>query len=512
MTFLNLSTRYRHSSVMTRKRTHLLIEPSAMNAADHAARDSGINMWQMMVNAGSAVAACALREYPQSVRFAVFCGPGNNGGDGYVAAHVLKQSGANVDLYQYGRAPDSGDALSARNLWHDDVRSLQAYNAEPGDTIIDALFGAGLSRPLDEELCQLIDQINKSEMPVIAADLPSGIDGRTGNLPANSSKEARALKAAHTVTFMCRKPGHVLLPGKEACGVVEVFDIGIPERILLEKQQNMHINTPDLWSTQMPAGSPETHKYSIGHLCVFSGPANATGAARLSANAGLRAGAGVVTLLAPKQAMETNAAHLTAIMLKEATAATIDALKSDRRMTAFVLGPGYGLGEETRRRALDLAGKPLILDADGISAFAENSSELFDTLKSHETSCIMTPHEGEFARLFPDLAADRTMSKIDLARTAAKRANAIIVYKGSDTVIAAPDSRVAVNINAPAWLATAGSGDVLAGIAGGLLAQGTPPFEAACAAVWLHGKAGTHAGQGLTAETLIEAIRPYPAP
>ncbi len=483
-----------------------------MNAADKAAGESGINMWRMMVNAGSAIAAAALKHYPGTQRFAVLCGPGNNGGDGYVAAHCLKEAGAVVTVFRFGPAPEQGDAEKASALWNGLIQPIEDYEVLPGDVVIDALFGAGLCRPLPETLCALIATINRAReedgLAVIAADLPSGIDGRTGSFPTGSAEAACAMRADRTVTFMCLKPGHLLLPGRDYCGVVELVDIGIPERIVLAHDQNLRVNGPDLWLSTLPRGEAGDHKYSKGHLCVFGGAANATGASRLAAQSALRSGAGAVTLLAPREALEINTAHLTAVMLKEASEEVVEAALQDPRVTGFVIGPGYGVGEAARQMVLRIASKPLVLDADAISSFAGHAEMLADRLGGRDTAFIMTPHEGEFSRLFPDLTSDNTLSKIDRARLAAKRMNAVIVYKGADTVIASPDGRTCVNCNAPPWLATAGSGDVLAGIAGALLARGVAAFEAAAAAVWLHAEAGNRAGEGLTAESLVEAISP----
>ncbi|MCO6186056.1 NAD(P)H-hydrate dehydratase [Rhizobium sp. L1K21] len=490
---------------------HLLLEPATMNAVDRAAADSGIDMWRMMENAGAAIASTALREYPQAKRYVVLCGPGNNGGDGYVAAHFLHSSGAVVGVYRFGPSPNRGDAGRATALWARTVEPIEAYEPDEGDVIIDALFGAGLARPLDSMLNALIDRCDAAALPVISADLPSGIDGRTGRFPAGSGQNARAFRASHTVTFMTNKPGHVLLPGREYCGTVALFDIGIPKRVVLSRDQAMRINEPELWKSSLRQASASDHKYKRGHLCVFGGPATATGAARLSAEAALKMGAGAVTLLAPREALHVNAAHLTAVMLKESSNETVESLVQDKRTSAFVLGPGFGVGDETCHLALALAEKPLVLDADGISSFSSNPETLFARLKQSACQTILTPHEGEFSRLFADLADDETLSKIDRAKSAAKRSNAVIIYKGADTVVAAPDGRAYANINGPPWLATAGSGDVLAGMCGALLAQGVSTFEAAAAAVWLHADTARTLGPGLTAETLASAVRPYQA-
>lgn len=488
---------------MNKKQARPLLTPRAMGAVDLAAAQSGIDTYGLMRRAGEAVAAAALRLYPQAIRFAVLAGPGNNGGDAYVAARALSQCGASVSLYHLTEPERlKGDAARAFADCPVAGMPLEAYTPAPDDVVIDGLFGAGLDRPVPESVAALIGKVNALCLAVVAADLPSGLCGRTGRVLG------AAFRAAHTVTFMAPKPGHLLLPGRDLCGTMEVFDIGIPMRLVMAEAENIFENGPWLWGKVLPRLEAESYKFRRGHLGIFSGPATATGAARLSAMAGLKTGAGLVTLAAPEAALAANAAHLTAIMLRPVE--NINALEAwiaDPRLSAFVLGPGFGVGDKVRDFALALRDRPLVLDADGLTSFAKNPDRLFSAFAEREPHLVLTPHEGEFARLFPDIAADTAMSKVDKARAAAARAHAAVIYKGADTVIAAPDGRAAINTNAPPFLATAGSGDVLAGIAGGLLAQGMPAFEAAAAAVWLHGEAGRRAGKGLTAEDLPPAIR-----
>ncbi len=483
----------------------LLLTPDEMAAADRAAAVSGIDSFGLMERAGQAVAAAALRLHPATLRFVVFCGPGNNGGDGYVAAGALSASGARVEIFHLGDPERlKGDAATARARVAAKSLPLDQYQAETGDVIIDALFGAGLSKPVPEDVKAVIDTVTARALPVVAVDLPSGLCGRTGMV------RGAAFQASHTVTFMALKPGHLLLPGRALCGPTEIFDIGIPHRILSACAGQIRRNDPSLW--QLPVPGPESHKFRRGHLGVFSGGATTSGAARLSARAGLKAGAGLVTLGVPPDAAAVVASHLTAIMVK--VLADLKAVAdwiADRRLSAFVLGPGFGSGETIRSLVELIAGRPLVLDADGISAWRDRPQALFSLYAAMEApTMVLTPHEGEFARLFPDLAADPGPGKVEKAQAAAARARAVIVCKGADTVIAAPDGRARINTNAPPWLATAGSGDVLAGLIGGLMAQGMPAFDAASAGVFLHGKAGERAGPGLTAEDLPEHLYPLP--
>ncbi|MEF0942298.1 NAD(P)H-hydrate dehydratase [Rhizobium sp. BR 362] len=485
---------------------NLLLSPEDMAAVDRAAAASGIDSYGLMEKAGQAVAASALRHFPEGLRFVVLCGPGNNGGDGYVAARALRQSGVEVRLFHLGNPKTlKGDAARAFAECSVVGETLGGYSPRPGDVVIDAIFGAGLSRPVPDEVAAVIAGIAKANVPVIAVDLPSGLDGRSGQVLG------AAFRAVHTVTFVTRKPGHLLMPGRDLCGVLEVFDIGIPARIVRAHANGMIAeNTPARWQEDLPTAATDTHKYKRGHLVVFSGGATAAGAARMSAMAGLKAGAGLVTIASPEQALAVNAARLTAIMLRTVDdEAALRAWFTDQRLSTFILGPGFGVGEKARQFALAVSDRHLVLDADGITSFRDEPQRLFDAFADRPTRLVLTPHEGEFARLFPDIAADDALSKVDKARAAAARAHAAIIYKGADSVIAAPDGRALINANAPPWLATAGSGDVLAGIIGGLLAQGTPAFEAAAAGVWLHGLAGQRAGKGLTAEDLVAHVAPF---
>ncbi len=327
----------------------------------------------------------------------------------------------------------------------------------------------------------------------MAIDVPSGLDGASGQILGT------VFNADCTITFFRKKPGHLLYPGRKLCGDLIVADIGIRENVLAAIKPRCFENTPDLWRTFLPAPDAATHKYKRGHVAVFSGGATSTGAARLSALGAARSGAGAVTVLSPDEALAVNAAHLTSIMLSRCDhPLDLESFIEKRRPSSFVLGPGFGIGDKTRAFGLalfrDLTAR-LVLDADAITSFRDHTDNLFSAARSApQVRLVVTPHEGEFKRLFPDLVESATPSKLERARTAAARANAIIIYKGADTVIASPDGRAAINTNGTPLLATAGSGDVLAGLAAGLMAQGMPPFEAACAAVYIHGAAARTSG------------------
>ncbi|OLP60103.1 bifunctional ADP-dependent (S)-NAD(P)H-hydrate dehydratase/NAD(P)H-hydrate epimerase [Xaviernesmea oryzae] len=491
---------------MTTPLSALILSPKAMSAVDRAAAESGIDSYGLMRRAGEAVAAAALKHHPGSLRFAVLCGPGNNGGDGFVAACALARAGAVVDVFLLGETHDlRGDAALARAGWTGLVRPLADYKPQEGDVVIDAVFGAGLTRAVPERLAAVMDAVTRATVPVLSVDLPSGVDGRSGAVLGS------AFHASRSITFMTRKPGHLLMPGRSLAGEVEVVDIGIPARILRAVPADVAENGPLIWGAEARTLDAATHKYKRGHLVVFSGGALMTGAARMSALAALHSGAGLVSLAAPEAALAANAVHLTAIMLRHVEdRAQLNDLLADGRIKTFVLGPGFGDLEKARAYALALSDRQLVLDADGITAFKQDPNLLFNAFAAGETRLVLTPHEGEFARLFPDLAQDDGLSKVDKALSAARRAHAVVLYKGADTVIAAPDGRAVINAHAPPFLATAGSGDVLAGMIGAHLAQGMPAFEAAAAAAWRHGAAGFAAGPGLSAETLIDHIAPLP--
>jgi hydroxyethylthiazole kinase-like uncharacterized protein yjeF len=284
-----------------------------------------------------------------------------------------------------------------------------------------------------------------------------------------------------------------------------VADIGIPESVLREIRPAAFHNLPPLWRGHLRPPRPDDHKYARGHVFVVSGPASATGAARLAAAGALRAGAGAVTVASPADAVLVNAAHLTAIMVRECDGpAALAALLADPRPKFVVIGPGNGVGPGTRAHveAALASEAAVVLDADALTSWADRPGELFSSVRNRLRPVVLTPHEGEFARLF---SVDG--SRLDRARAAASESGAVVVLKGNDTVIAAPDGRAAINSNAPAELATAGSGDVLSGIVAGLLAQGLAGFEAAAAGVWMHGAAGVAVGRGLIAEDLPAALR-----
>jgi hydroxyethylthiazole kinase-like uncharacterized protein yjeF len=463
-----------------------------------------------MRRAGAAVAAVVLERYPAALAADVLCGPGNNGGDGYVVAKLLSDAGMPVRLWTLGKPRPGTDAAIAAAESPVKPRSLSGFSPTPGSVVIDALFGAGLSKTIGGDAAKAIGKCNAASVPVVAVDLPSGVSGGSGNILGT------AFKADTTVTFFRKKPGHLLQPGREFCGETTVAQIGIGPPVLDRIRPTCFENTPALWGGDFPRPATDTHKYARGHVGVFSGGPSSTGAARLSAGAAARAGAGAVTLLSPGNALQVNAAHLTSIILRKADSPDeVAEWLADRKPGAVVFGPGIGLQDSVGDFALKLiaasAGivRHIVFDADALTHLSRRRDEFLSAFRAQGApQFVLTPHEGEFARVFPELAGDKSLSKLDRARKAAALAGATVILKGPDTVIAAPDGRAAINANAAPWLATAGSGDVLAGIAAGLLSQGMPSFEAACAAVWLHAEAGSRFGPGLIAEDLPDLLPP----
>lgn len=486
-----------------------LLTPDEMAEADRLAIAAGpVDGIGLMRRAGGAVAALVLKRFPAVRTVHVLCGPGNNGGDGYVVARLLAETGVAVRLVATGAPRKGSDAALAAAECAIAVEPLAAFAPETGSIVVDALYGAGLSRPLDGDVVQAITRTAAAGVPVVAVDLPSGVSGVSGEVLGN------AFAATLTVTFARKKPGHLLYPGRALCGETIVADIGVSDATVAATAARSFENDPSWWRPHFPSPAKDAHKYSRGHVGVFSGGPSATGAARLSAMAAARAGAGAVTVLSPGASLVANAAHLTSIILRRSdTLQDALAFFDARKPEVLVYGPGLGAEPEVGRFALELMSVAegrfgaLVLDADGISSLSHRRAAFFEVRKRGQPALVLTPHHGEFGRLFPEIAANGSLSKLERARAAARRAQAIIIYKGPDTVIAAPDGRAAINTNGTPLLATAGSGDVLSGIVAALLAQRMPAFEAACAAVWMHAEAARRFGPGLIAEDLPLALR-----
>jgi len=470
-----------------------LLTVAQMGQADRLTVGNGISAMTMMKNAGQAVTAeILLRWSPRNVL--VLCGPGNNGGDGFVTANLLDLAGWPVRLAMLG-TPDqlSGAAAYHASLWKGPIEHVNCAVLDGAELVVDALFGAGLSRPLDAMVRSVLQAVADRKLIMIAIDVPSGLMGDTG-------ENSGAVAATLTVTYFRKKPGHLLQPGRTLCGELVVAEIGTPPFVFDQIQPTYFENDPALWLATLPQHQANGNKYDRGHALLVGGYPT-TGAARMAARAAARSGAGLTTIAVPEIALTIYAGALLSIMVSPITRrADLLALLEDHRYTALLIGPGAGITSSTRAEvvALLMTGRPIVLDADALTVFRDNPDELFSTIKG---PCVMTPHEGEFVRVFPQVG-----DKLSMTLAAAKKSNSIIIHKGSDTVIAAPDGRAIVNSNAPPTLATAGSGDVLSGIVLGLLAQGMEAFAAASAAVWIHGEAARLFGPGLIAEDLPDML------
>ncbi|MFN0263469.1 NAD(P)H-hydrate dehydratase [Tepidamorphus sp. 3E244] len=478
-----------------------LLTCEEMGRADALAVEMGESSTDLMARAGCGVAEAALAAFPEIRKWTVLCGGGNNGGDGFIAARHLADAGCDVRVHCLGDIANlTGDAAWAARQWDEDVSPFEEAICD-GAGLIDAVFGAGLSRDLDGLAREALERCAGSAVSVVAVDVPSGIDGTTGQV------RGFAPKADLTVTFFCKKPAHCLYPARGLMGPVEVIDIGIPASVLSEISPQAFEGLPELWRVSWIGPQNDAHKYKRGAVGVLSGGAARTGAARLSARGALRAGAGLVTVLSPGDAVAENAAQLTAIMVKQVDARTIGDAVREAKIGTVVAGPGLGTdGDASRllercRATILKRGGALVLDADALTIMARDREAWFMALPERT---VLTPHDGEFRRLFEDVDPDG--SRLERGRAAAAISGACIVLKGADTVVAMPDGRAAINTNAPPTLATAGSGDVLAGIIAGLLARGTETFAAASAAVFLHGQAANLFGPGLIAEDLPEML------
>ena len=421
---------------------------------------------------------------------------------------MLAEQGWTVRLGLLGDVESlKGDAALMAGRWTGDVEQFSPAVLEDADLVVDAIFGAGLSGDIDGAagydggdhlivVGEVLRAVAANPASCVAIDMPSGISGDTGKVCGY------AASATLTVTFFRGKPGHWLMPGRSLRGELVVTDIGIPEAVLTEIKPQTFLNDLSLWRDIFPLPLAVGNKFTRGHVVVDSGGVSTTGAARLAATAALRAGAGLVTVSCPKSSLLVHASHLTAVMVQACESLEeFEIFLPQRKHNAIVLGPGNGVSDRTRERVLAALGSDLacVLDADALSSFADDPQTLFDAV---DGPCILTPHDGEFNRLFGEVESNTVVNKLERARAAAETSMAVVIHKGPDTVITAPDGRAAINSNATGWLATAGSGDVLAGFAGAMMAQGMPAWEAACTAVWMHGECARAFGPGLIAEDL----------
>lgn len=464
-----------------------------MREADRLTVTAGTSVSRLMENAGRGVAQGIMQRW-SGRRIVVLCGPGSNGGDGFAAARILVDAGWSVTVALLG-APEglTGAAREHADRWRQPIEPLSPASVAGAEVLVDALFGAGLDRPLSGAARETLAAAASMQIPIVAVDIPSGVNADTG-------ENMGGVQSVLTVTCFRKKPGHLLLPGRDLCGELLVTDIGTPLHVFDHLRPKTFQNDPSLWLAEWPHPRSTANKYTRGHALI-SGGYPLTGAARMAARAAARLGAGLTTIAVPENALQVYAASLTSIMVRPLAQPTdFDDLLTDPRITACLIGPGAGVSEATRARTLAIlrTRRDTVLDADALTAFEPDPQALFTAVGG---PCVMTPHEGEFRRIF-DPAGD----KLTRTRRAAVTGKAIIVLKGSDTVIAAPDGFSIIDANAPPTLATAGSGDVLSGMVLGLLTQGMDPFRAAAAAVWLHGAAAEEFGPGLIAEDLPDLL------
>ena len=495
-------------------RPQVLLSAADMQAVDARAVAGGADGFALMRRAGEAVARQVRRRVSRGTPIVVVAGSGNNGGDGAVCAATLVAHGHDVTLLRAGGEPREGsDAERAFAAWEGPLLAVlpgeRASLAAALDAIagagylVDALFGAGLSREVEGLFAELVRALDRSAAPLLAVDLPSGLDGNEHRV------RGVAARATLTVSFVRLKPVHVLQPGRTLCGEVVIEDIGMPATALADAPGNCLLNAPDVWRETLPRPAADDHKFRRGHVLVRGGPARQSGAARLSASAALQSGAGLVTLAVAPEALTINAARLTAVMLRVVeSVADWRATFDDSRLSTLLLGPGNGRDAHTRRATLDAlaSGRACVLDADALSCHGDAPGDFLSALRAARGAVVLTPHDGELERLVGHTDIPSLPSRLHRARATAALAGCVIVSKGSDSVVAAPDGRATIAVNAPPWLATAGAGDVLAGVVAALLAQGMPAFEAASAAVWVHGEAARTLGWPLTAEQLVVAV------
>jgi NAD(P)H-hydrate epimerase len=470
-----------------------LLTVAEMGRADALAVAAGVPSLDLMEAAGKAVADAIAAQWTRRP-VSILCGPGNNGGDGFVVARLLGGNGWPVRVGLMGdRAALKGDARINADRWAGAIEPLSVGLLDKAGLVVDALFGAGLARPLDGIARELVEAINRSEVPCVAVDVPSGVFGDSGEIMGD------APRCALTVTFFRKKPAHLMPPGRDLCGKIALADIGIPSSVLEDIRPRTFENTPDLWHGSLRRPDAGSHKYTRGHALIVGG-GEMTGAARLAARAARRIGAGMVTIAAPARAVPIYLAGDPGQLVIELDDKTdLENLMGEKKRSAVLVGPGNGVSSTTQRHTVEAlrSTAPTVIDADALTVFQDAARDLFSWVRG---PCVLTPHDGEFARLF-DTSGDR----LARARRAADISHAVVLLKGAATVIAAPDGRTVISTATP-WLATAGTGDVLAGLIVGLLAQGLAPFEAACAGAWLHSAAGAEIGPGLIAEDISEQL------
>ena len=475
---------------MTSTATELLTV-AQMGEADRLTIKGGISGIELIERAGAGVAWLIAHRFPPQPLL-VLCGPGKNGADGVVTARRLAEQGWPVTLaLSIPRDQLAGEAAAVALSWGGDMLPLHDAKPEEFGIIVDVLYGAGLNRMIEGDEAELIGRVNACAAPVIAIDVPSGMQGDSGEV------QGVAIEAELTITFFRKKPGHLVHPGKARCGEVVLADIGIPATVLAGMAIAAVENLPQGWIARFPWPKPDTNKYTRGHALVISG--GMTGAARLAAHATQRIGAGLVTLACPPDSRAIFAADSPSLIVHTVEhAGQVADLLSDRKVRAVLVGPGAQPDSlyDTIRMVIE-SGLPAVFDAGALTTLSQHEHLRLSLRERH----VLTPHEGEFKRLFA-----MECGKLNSARAAAAGSGATILLKGDDTIIARPDGMVSINSNATGWLATGGSGDTLSGLITGLLAQGVSPFDAASMAAWIHAECARTFGSGLIADDLAGQV------
>ena len=454
--------------------------------------------YKLMENAGEAIFKIIKKKFKKQKKIKILCGPGNNGGDGLVVAKLLKENSfRNVDLFcLVSKKKLKGDAKIAANKLNENLKSFNQFKTSSNELIIDGIFGSGLKKNISGNLKKVIEKINLEKPYCISIDIPSGINGDTGKI------QGAALKSNDTITFTKKKPGHLLFPGNEYCGNVIVEDIGINLEKLLFKPQIFE-NHPDNWRNKFPWPNHKSHKYTRGFSLIICGE-KMTGASRLAARGAARIGCGLLCLGVPKKSFDIysieNPIALIEIIDDEND---LNSLLKDKRINTILIGPGLGISEKKLKLILKIVKekkKLVVLDAD---ALKNNFKKI---LLKNRTNIVITPHEGEFMQVLKDLNIKNNKNKLSLAIKFVKKTKINLILKGNTTIICSQDGQISINTNSSPFLATGGSGDVLAGMITGLISQGMNIFEACCASVWIHGEIAKIKGPGLIAEDLPEMI------
>lgn len=491
-------------------KSHDIVTNDILQYAAKRTIESGATAEELIDEAAHRIVTAVKHHKSASLKIDILCGPGNKGGIGFVVATLLKELKYRVRVYVF-LSPDKvfkSEAAHAAEVFIGKTLKMSNFEPDPDVLVIDALFGSSLSKPIEAPYFEVIERLNHGvKAGVIAIDMPSGICGNTSKI------NSIAVEADTTIAFDRLRPGHVLFPGHAFCGKIELVPTDIQEVFLSPSlghfAHQVHINTHEYYNDFIPKLDPCLHKYNRGYALILSGGIRSTGAARLAARAAARTGAGIVKIGAPRDAISVIAAHETSIIPCDVSdKTTFEKQLNDKRLGCLIAGPGLELnsrGEALMQTILDYITQHdlnAVLDADILTLIASHKKDNYPDLCNR---VLLTPHEGEYERLFPEYLKK---DKISQARYAAQKMNAVCLFKGPDTVIAAPDGRVSIQTIPCFNLATAGSGDLLAGIAGGLIARKMPIFEAACAAATVHSEAGAKSNYGSLAEDIVQHIKP----